>query len=117
MSETLHYAERNIEELGELYMRHLDAMTRESLHEKGEIAAELAWRDSELMLARHRNRADRAALIAITHGVSRPPRPFTPAQKLIWDEAQDCLIAIAQAQLNREEVTPPASSPPDRRGA
>jgi hypothetical protein len=48
MSEKL-YAERDIEGDGlrELYMRHLDRMTREGLHDKSAIAAELAWRDSE----------------------------------------------------------------------
>lgn len=47
MSEKL-YAERDCEELGEDYMRHLSAMTTEKLHSKGDIAAELAWRDREI---------------------------------------------------------------------
>lgn len=42
------YAERDIESLGEFYMRHVDAMTTEGLHDKSSIAAELAWRDAEL---------------------------------------------------------------------
>lgn len=38
------YAQRDIEEQKH-YMRHLDAMTRENLHSKSAIAAELAHRD------------------------------------------------------------------------
>lgn len=43
-----HYAQRPLEDLGEYYCRHVQAMTRESLHSKSDIAAELAWRDREL---------------------------------------------------------------------
>ena len=39
------YAERDIENLGDHYMVHLDAMTVESLHSKSSISAELAFRD------------------------------------------------------------------------
>lgn len=40
------YAERDVVALGEHYASHVEAMTREGLHEKSEIAAELAFRDS-----------------------------------------------------------------------
>ena len=39
------YAERDLEKLGKYYLRHLNAMTREGLHSKSDIAAELAMRD------------------------------------------------------------------------
>ena len=39
------YAHRDIEKLGEHYHRHVDHMTTEALYDKGDIAAELAWRD------------------------------------------------------------------------
>jgi hypothetical protein len=39
------YARRDIEKLGEHYLRHVDHMTTEALYDKGDIAAELAWRD------------------------------------------------------------------------
>lgn len=39
------YAKRDLEELGRYYFRHLNAMTREGLHSKSDIAAELATRD------------------------------------------------------------------------
>ncbi len=39
------YAERDPESQGEYYMRHLNAMTAEELHHKGDIASELAHRD------------------------------------------------------------------------
>lgn len=45
------YAERDIMALdkhGGHYTRHLSAMTGESLHDKSDIAAELAWRDAEI---------------------------------------------------------------------
>lgn len=42
------YAERDSLELGDYYMRHVDRMTREGLHDKSDIAAELGWRDMEI---------------------------------------------------------------------
>ena len=42
------YAERDIEQLGDYYMVHIDAMTVESLHSKSCIAAELAFRDQRI---------------------------------------------------------------------
>jgi hypothetical protein len=42
------YAERDIEQLGDHYMVHIDAMTVESLHSKSSIAAELAFRDQRI---------------------------------------------------------------------
>lgn len=45
------YAERDAFELdqaGGHYMRHVMAMTAEQLHSKSDIAAELAWRDSQI---------------------------------------------------------------------
>lgn len=40
-----YYAERDIEEQGQHYANHINAMTAESLHCKSSIAAELAHRD------------------------------------------------------------------------
>ncbi|GAA0517592.1 hypothetical protein GCM10009414_29010 [Tatumella terrea] len=45
------YAERDIMDLdisGNHYSRHISAMTREGLHSKSDIAAELAWRDARI---------------------------------------------------------------------
>lgn len=42
------YAERDIEDQGEHYARHVNAMTAEGLHAKSDIAAELAHRDIEI---------------------------------------------------------------------
>jgi hypothetical protein len=42
------YARRDTEAIGEHYIRHVWAMTAEGLHEKSDIAAELAWRDAEI---------------------------------------------------------------------
>lgn len=46
-----HYKERDAMELdkdGGYYYRHVHAMTKEDLHCKSDIAAELAWRDREI---------------------------------------------------------------------
>jgi hypothetical protein len=59
------YADRDHMELdrdGNYYIRHVAAMTKEGLHAKSDIAAELAWRDREI---------DR---LKGTH-----PQPVTPA--------------------------------------
>lgn len=42
------YAERDAMELGGHYIRHVCAMTKEHLHEKSDIAAELAFRDMRI---------------------------------------------------------------------
>ena len=45
------YAIRDImalDKVGEYYSRHVLAMTQEQLHEKCDIAAELAWRDHQI---------------------------------------------------------------------
>lgn len=48
MSDKLLYAERDImhlDSVGNYYTKHVVAMTKEGLHSKSDIAAELAWRD------------------------------------------------------------------------
>lgn len=42
------YAHRDIITQGDYYLRHIEAMTREGLHDKGDIAAELAHRDERI---------------------------------------------------------------------
>lgn len=44
------YAERDAIALGQLYVDHVCAMTSEALHEKSDIAAELAWRDAHIQM-------------------------------------------------------------------
>ena len=48
MDKVKHYAERNAEDLGQVFMDHLMAMTAEQLHRKSAIAAELAYRDQRI---------------------------------------------------------------------
>jgi len=48
MDNVKHYAERNAEDLGQVFMDHLMAMTAEKLHRKSAIAAELAYRDQRI---------------------------------------------------------------------
>lgn len=50
MSEKI-YGDRDLMAMGEAgnhYIRHVDHMTRESLHSKSDIAAELGWRDMQI---------------------------------------------------------------------
>jgi hypothetical protein len=94
MNTQLLYAERDHEELGELYTRHVSAMTVEGLHSKSDIAAELAWRDREIerltalaapegqeeaVQARGQSGEDRRMASMIEHGTSArnwsPPYP------------------------------------------
>jgi hypothetical protein len=42
------YKRRDTEDLGQLYVDHVYAMTAQKLYEKNAIAAELAWRDAQI---------------------------------------------------------------------
>jgi hypothetical protein len=46
--EALLYPEHDAQSLGKDYINHVFAMTREKLHDKSDIAIQLAWRDAEL---------------------------------------------------------------------
>ena len=62
-----HYAKRSPMELdlaGGHYERHVSAMTSEGLHEKSDIAAELAWRDLENDRLRREVKRLRALFVA-----------------------------------------------------
>ena len=48
------YADRDTIGQGQVYVDHVLAMTRESLHDKSDIAAELAERDIEIATLKHR---------------------------------------------------------------
>lgn len=51
MSEVNQYADRDLmalDKAGNHYCRHVDHMTREGLHSKSDIAAELGWRDMQI---------------------------------------------------------------------
>jgi hypothetical protein len=59
------YEDRDVEELGAHFLRHLDAITEEELGGKSAIAAELAYRDmqiEQLQLDAYRYRHLRAAV-------------------------------------------------------
>ncbi len=59
------YAKRNAQALGQLYCDHVHAMTVEGLHEKSDIAAELAWRDArEAQLTALVEQAEKALTLA-----------------------------------------------------
>lgn len=48
MTDTKLYGDRDITAFPELYGKHIDAMTREGLYSKSDIAAELAYRDNRI---------------------------------------------------------------------
>lgn len=64
MRESNLYQERDIIEQGEYYTRHTSAMTGEGLHNKSDIAAELAHRDMEIDRLREDLKAARAEKVA-----------------------------------------------------
>lgn len=88
------YADRDVEDQGGYYTRHVSAMTGERLHEKSDIAAELAHRDIEidalraaLRLAQDAMRAplddwkgnvERRALDAASAALKNPPSRYAP---------------------------------------
>lgn len=47
------YQARDVEALGDYYIKHVEAMTAERLHSKADIAAELAHRDKEISRLRN----------------------------------------------------------------
>lgn len=65
---TKQYAERDamaLDEAGGYYMRHVVAMTGEQLHSKGDIAAELGWRDMKIVALQKQNEINEALLYAM----------------------------------------------------
>lgn len=74
MSEEKQYAERDLMAMdiaGNHYCRHVDHMTREKLHSKSDIAAELGWRDmqiAELKAQRDALAAENAAMKELAKG-------------------------------------------------
>lgn len=61
------YAKRNHRRLDPYFSQHMDAMTGEGLHEKSEIAAELAYRDMEIARLR-------SIITLATERLSMPPK-------------------------------------------
>ncbi|MCA1178918.1 MULTISPECIES: hypothetical protein [unclassified Pantoea] len=62
------YAERDamaLDEAGGYYMRHVMAMTGEKLHGKGDIAAELGWRDMQIADLQQKLEASEALMLAM----------------------------------------------------
>lgn len=70
MSEVKQYAQRDLMGMdfaGNHYCRHVSAMTREQLHSKSDIAAELGWRDMQIA----KLTAERDALAAESVGMDK----------------------------------------------
>lgn len=58
------YADRDVLAFPDLYAQHVRAMTVEGLHDKAEIAIQLAWRDSQLSALQQQNESLAARLQA-----------------------------------------------------
>lgn len=88
MSEEKQYAERDLMAMdiaGNHYCRHVDHMTREKLHSKSDIAAELGWRDMQIA----KLTAERDALAAENVALRKAhPQPFGPIMMQALDAYQ-----------------------------
>lgn len=101
------YAERDIEAIGDLYAAHVEAMTREGLHEKSDIAAELAWRDATLLEAESAlaaANADAAALATALDDVLSVTDAGRTRLGRMWDAARSAYAA----HTARLATSPPA---------
>lgn len=63
------YGDRDVVALGEHYSSHVEAMTREGLHEKSDIAAELAFRDAVIQRLAEQSVKDRGDFDACVDAV------------------------------------------------
>jgi hypothetical protein len=114
------YAERDIvalDEAGVYYMRHVDALTREQLHAKSDIAAELAFRDMTIDSLREELAAVRKAAYALLQLVRdfdaflESPAPqggvwvdMTPTEVLkAWEPIEFYLMELKRAATQAGE--------------
>jgi hypothetical protein len=84
------YHQRDAEELGDYYIRHVGAMTAEGLHAKSDIAAELAHRDREIDRLR-------ASLGAI-HYHAKTTSPTFDKYSVLWAVQTECEHAIPELE-------------------
>lgn len=102
------YDERDVEALDEYYTRHVEAMTREGLHDKSAIAAELAWRDMLLEggFSIRTHEGDRLVVHCVNHVMIGPHSrlvPYALARALVFAcecqgiEAETVLRTIRKA--------------------
>lgn len=103
MSEVKQYAERDLMAMdiaGNHYCRHVDHMTREKLHSKSDIAAELGWRDMQIA----KLTAQRDALAA---DLESAKRSLTENYLRVTKERNDALYKVIDlnAQMPETPVT------------
>lgn len=78
------YGDRDIMKLdkeGGHYMRHVNAMTSEALHDKSDIAAELAFRDHALQIERQKNQLLQKRLENAVEGLNNVAYPVRYLQE------------------------------------
>ena len=97
------YAYRDVTQQGAYYLRHVSAMTAEGLHDKSDIAAELAHRDIALDAARAESERLRALLRRVLScGLCEEPRGigFSPSKQELKASAlvTDISAALAGAK-------------------
>jgi len=98
------YAERDIialDELGNHYGNHAEAMTAEGLHSKSDIAAELAWRDAEIERLRMQLAACGVVAMANTSETADKQRDMHP--DYMSASCQDVMDAVDREMSLRKE--------------
>ena len=95
------YAPRNYIEQGEFYVRHVDHMTREGLHDKSAIAGELAHRDIHIAELQAQIVTLKASKYAIDKYVSHLPDVWCDSSSGDYREASpdrfDCAEELRAA--------------------
>lgn len=74
------YPARDHRALGDLYVRHVQAMTAEGLHEKSAIAGQLAWRDDQI--ARLRAKLDEVHSWIVCAAIASPDDMMQNAERI-----------------------------------
>lgn len=98
MSEVKQYAQRDLmgmDSAGNHYCRHVSAMTREQLHSKSDIAAELGWRDMQIAELKAQSDALAAENAAL--------------KGACFSLAGECAQSAGEAELTMQSVKTPAT--------
>lgn len=95
-----HYdLDRDLPALGDFYTAHVDAMTREKLHSKSDIAAELAHRDREIALGKAAIRMLQEDVLAASSKLSTGEERYQALKQerdSIWSRLEERSIVEAK---------------------
>jgi hypothetical protein len=99
------YQERDIEELGEYYSRHMVAMTKEGLHSKSAIAAELAHRDREIESLLVENERLKLKFVELTEKIVAAEKREEAQKRQAHSNYSDYRDAMAEIARLKAELT------------